>query len=62
MIEGGEESMGEEEVLHGPPTLTWDIGHPCCMLTAVSAGLTVVLSRLKGVHDSVAPCEYCIIN
>jgi len=40
--------MGEEEVLCGPPTLTQDIGHLCCMLMAVSVGLTVVLSRLKG--------------
>ena len=36
--EGGEESIGEEEVLRGPPTLTRDVGLSRCMLTAVSAG------------------------
>jgi len=38
----------EEKVLQGPPMLTWDIGYPCCVLTAVLVGLTVVFSRLGG--------------
>jgi len=37
--------MGDKEALRSPPTLTQDIGLPCCMLTAVSAGRSRVYSR-----------------
>jgi len=38
--------MGEEKMLQGPPMLTQDLGHLCCMLIAVSSGLAVVCLRL----------------
>jgi len=44
-LEGGEESMGDKEMLCGPPMLTQDIGLLYCMLTVVFAGLSWVYSK-----------------
>jgi len=45
-------------MLHGPPVLTWDKDYPYCMLTVVSAGLSVVLSRLTGCMTISVFIEY----
>jgi len=50
--------MEEEEMLHGPPVLTWDKDHLHCMLTVVLAGLSVVLSRLTGCMTISVFIEY----
>lgn len=44
-MEGGEKSIGDEEVLRGSPTLIQDISLLCCMLTVVSVGHSRVYPR-----------------